>query len=232
MSVDANPNLLIQVINLARRPDRRESIAKELKLAGISPLFVNAIDGIGQLGEATPGLLPSEIGVWQSHVKAMRNFLSTGSALSLVLEDDATLGKSFDPSTLGAAHQLARRYEIDILQIGYIEHLYRWYRPRGLLDLVLELKESRIISDKHSGLTLVRDEFRAGAHAYFISRRGALIISQNLPTPPLMAFDTFLEQLAKTSRHPEGLRIARFNKSLVHQRSRLSSSSTIDSDVI
>ena len=232
MSGEANPKLLVQVINLARRPDRRESITKELQLAGISPFFVDAIDGIGQLAEATPGLVPSEIGVWQSHVKAMRTFLSTSSAHSLVLEDDATLSKSFDHSTLGAAHQLARSYEIDILQIGYIEHLYRLYRPRGLLDLAHALKESRFISDKNSGLTLVRDEFRAGAHAYLISRRGALTISKNLPTPPLMAFDTFLEQLAKTARHPEGLRIARVYRSLVHQKSRLSSKSTIDSDVI
>jgi GR25 family glycosyltransferase involved in LPS biosynthesis len=232
LPVDENLNLLVQVINLARRPDRRETIAKELKLAGISPLFVDAIDGLGHHVEATPGLLPSEIGVWQSHVKAMKNLLSTGSAHSLVLEDDATLGKSFDPSTLGAAHQLMRTYDIDILQIGYIEHLYRLYRLRGLLDLFIALKENRFISDKRSGLTLVRDEFRAGAHAYLISRRGAKIISQNLPTPPLMAFDTFLEQLAKTSRYPEGIRIARFFKSLIDQRSRLSSKSTIDSDVI
>jgi GR25 family glycosyltransferase involved in LPS biosynthesis len=203
-----------------------------LKLAGISPLFLDAIDGLGQLGEATPGLLPSEIGVWQSHVKAMRNFLSTGSTHSLVLEDDATLGKSFDTSTLTKIRQLVNRHQIDILQIGYIEHLYSLYLPRGLLDAVLALKEGRLISDKGSGLTVVRDEFRAGAHAYLISRRAALTIAEYLPTPPLMAFDTFLEQLAKTSRHPEGLLIARVDRSLVHQRSRLSSKSTIDSDVI
>jgi GR25 family glycosyltransferase involved in LPS biosynthesis len=232
VSTNGHPKTLVQVINLARRPDRRESIAKELQHHGITPDFVDAVDGLGEIGESPLGLLPSEVGVWQSHVKAMKNYLKTSEDYGVILEDDATLGKTFDPSSLGAILQLIRRNEIDILQIGYIDHLYRLYRPRGLLDLMLALKENRFVLDKESGLTIVRNEFRAGAHAYFVSRRGALAISNSLPTPPLMAFDTFLEQLAKTSRHPEGIQIARLSKSLVQQRSRFRARSTIDSDVI
>jgi len=222
---------LVQVINLDRRPDRRESVIQAFKHKGISVSFVKAIEGLGAIKNHVPGLMDSETGVWQSHILAMKNFLKSDSEFTLILEDDATPKKELTLALLKSHAAAAKANCIDILQIGYIEHLYRWHRPRGILDTLQIVKEGRRFKDNESGLSLVKCEFRAGAHAYLISRRGATVISELLEQPPLLAFDTFLEQLAKQGGRSSGLRIFRLNSSIVNQASRSSVKSKIDSDV-
>jgi len=230
-SVSNSPLPLVQVINLARRPDRRQSVTADFKGLGIPLLFVEAVDGLGMIEAPIPGLSNTEKACWQSHLIAMRNLLNSENDYTLVLEDDAYPAEEFSQTALGVLVELARNQNLDVLQLGFIEHLYHWYKPQGLTDLLMALKQKRLAKDPETGIRFVRNEFRAGAHAYLISKRGAKILASCVETPPMLPFDGFLEVLSKQGGRASGLQMARLSSSMIQQRSRLAAKTEVDSDV-
>lgn len=230
-SVSNSANVLVQVINLARRPDRRETVLADFKGLGIAPLFVEAVDGLELVEPPIPGLSNTEKACWQSHLIAMRTLLNSGRDYSLVLEDDAYPAEEFFQSNLNVLVQLSRNQNLDVLQLGFIEHLYHWYKPQGLTDLLMALKQKRLARDTETGIKFVRNEFRAGAHAYLISKRGAKILTNCVETPPMLPFDGFLEVLSRQGGRASGMQISRLSSSIIQQRSRVTAKTKIDSDV-
>ena len=87
-------NFDILVINLRRRPDRRNLITKRLMQEGedITWRFVTATDGASlDLGIEAGNLVDSRTAAcWTSHQKALKDFLSSNKPFALILEDDAT----------------------------------------------------------------------------------------------------------------------------------------------
>jgi len=223
-----NSGLLIQVINLATRPDRLALISAELQKAGLAFETQVAVDGQA-LGFQSKFLSKGEIGCFKSHVSAMRRQTEAGAPFSLILEDDATLSPTVNEKFLSEITGLMARSQIDILQIGFIEHFYSLSIRSGILEFLIDLLKRRGQKDV-SGYRFVLGEFRAGAHAYIINARLAEAISAAVKEPPLIPWDGYLTSLAGQIGRGE-MRVARLVKSVVAQASRLSAQSKIDSNI-
>jgi GR25 family glycosyltransferase involved in LPS biosynthesis len=223
-----NSGLLIQVINLATRPDRLALISAELQKAGLAFETQVAVDGQA-LGFQSKFLSKGEIGCFKSHVSAMRRQTEAGAPFSLILEDDATLSPTANETFLSEMTGLMARNQIDILQIGFIEHFYSLSIRSGILEFLIDLLKRRGQKDV-SGYRFVLGEFRAGAHAYIINARLAEAISAAGTEPSLLPFDDWLGLTARGQTH-RNIKIARLVKSVVSQASRLSQDSEIDSNI-
>jgi GR25 family glycosyltransferase involved in LPS biosynthesis len=228
MNATSAPRLLVQVINLASRPDRLNLIESQLKNAGLDFETQVAVDG-KTAGFESKFLSPGEIGAFKSHVNAMRRQNETGAAYSLILEDDASLKMVVNYKFLTKMMELMDRNKIDILQIGFIEHLYSFTLRSGVLESIIYLLNGRGEKDP-SGFRFVMGEFRSGAHAYIVSSHLAEGISSAVSEPPLLPWDDWLGLMAKAQTH-RNFRIARLVKSVVSQASRSSLNSKIDSDI-
>ena len=228
MTNSNNSELLIQVINLATRPDRLTLISSDLKKAGLSFETQVAVDG--QTVEIDSKFLSKgEIGCFKSHVNSMRRQVEAGAPFSLILEDDAALSPVVNEKFLSEMTDLMTRNQIDILQIGFIEHFYALSIRRGILEFLIELLKGRGRKDV-SGLRFVLGEFRSGAHAYIINNRLAEGISGAGTQPSLLPFDDWLGLIAAGQTH-RNFKIARLVKSVVAQASRLVPNSKVDSNI-
>jgi GR25 family glycosyltransferase involved in LPS biosynthesis len=200
----------------------------QLKNAGLDFQTQVAVDGKKAALESE-FLSRGEIGAFKSHVNAMRRQKELGAAYSLILEDDAALTSVVNEKFLSEMMELMDRNKIDILQIGFIEHLYAFSLRSGVLESIINLLNERGRKDR-SGFRYVLGEFRSGAHAYIVGARLADGISSAVSEPPLLPWDDWLGLMAKSQTH-RNFRIARLVKSVVSQASRSSPNSKIDSDI-
>jgi GR25 family glycosyltransferase involved in LPS biosynthesis len=228
MTTEIDSRLLIQVINLANRPDRLALISSQLKDAGLSFKNLVAVDG-KNLGLESKFLSMGEIGCFKSHVNAMRRQSESGAPYSLILEDDAALTPVVNEKFLSEMLYLMERNHIDILQIGFIQHFYSLSIRSGIFEALIALLNGRGKKDA-SGVRFVLGEFRSGAHAYLVNQRLSEAISSAVSEPPLLPWDDWLGLMAKAQTH-RNFRIARLVKSVVYQASRSSKNSKVDSDI-
>jgi GR25 family glycosyltransferase involved in LPS biosynthesis len=228
MTTEIDSKLLIQVINRANRPDRLALVASQLKDAGLSFKTLVAVDG-KKAGLESKFLSMGETGCFKSHVSAMRRQTEVGAAYSLILEDDAVLTSAVNEKFLSEMMDLMDRNKLDMLQIGYIQHLYSFSLRSGILESVIEVLNGRGRKD-NSGIRFVIGEFRSGAHAYLVNARLADGIASAVSEPPLLPWDDWLGLMAKSQTH-RGFRIARLVDSMVSQASRSSLNSSVDSDI-
>lgn len=101
------------VVNLARSPERRDHIIRELAKTDVDYEFVDAVDGReldlsdttvvdqaattdGSLGDS-PAAVPCGVGCALSHLNVYRKILADGRDRALVLEDDAVLPAALGP---------------------------------------------------------------------------------------------------------------------------------------
>jgi GR25 family glycosyltransferase involved in LPS biosynthesis len=221
--------LFIQVINLARRPDRLAQISTELEQAGLNFETLIAVDG--QLEQSQSEFLSKgEIACWKSHINAMRKAVDKNAEFSLIFEDDATPGAGVNEKLLFEIKDLMERNHLDLLQIGYIENFYSPSLRHGPLEFLIALLRNRGTKDS-SGFRFVLGDLRAGAHAYIVNARLAEAISRSVPEPPLIPWDGYLESLARGQVGRGDIRMARLVKSLVSQASRVPESLKVDSDI-
>jgi GR25 family glycosyltransferase involved in LPS biosynthesis len=200
----------------------------QLKNAGLDFQVQVAVDG-KRVALESEFLSKGEIGAFKSHVNAMRRQKELGAAYSLILEDDAALTSIVNETFLSEMMELMDRNKLDILQIGFIEHLYSFSLRSGVLESIINILNERGRKDL-SGFRYVLGEFRSGAHAYIVSARLAEGISSAVSEPPLLPWDDWLGLMAKAQTH-RNFRIARLVKSVVSQASRSSQNSKIDSDI-
>jgi len=221
--------ILIQVINLAKRSDRLGMISLELERAGL--VFETQVAVDGERDDYKSNFLSKgEIGCWKSHVNSMRKMIEEGYQYSFILEDDATLGFEVDENFLSKMTDVMKRNRIDLLQIGYIEHFYSASIRNGVFEFFIALLKNRGTKDA-SGVRFVLGDFRAGAHAYIVNSRLAAAISETVPVPPLIPWDGYLESLARGQIGRGDIRIARLGKSVISQASRAAKGQQLDSDI-
>ena len=224
----SDSKLLIQVINLVRRSDRLTQISAELERAGLNFEIQVAVDG--KLEDSQSEFLSGgQIGCWKSHLNSMRRLVEKNIPFSLIIEDDAILSSVVSERYLLEMLDLMERNQLDILQIGFIEHLYSISIRPGILEFLIALLKSRGTKDS-SGHRFVLGDFRWGTHAYIINQRFAEAISDVISEPPLIPFDAWLGLMAQ-SQTDRKMRIGRLAKSVVSQASHSSKESIIDSDV-
>jgi GR25 family glycosyltransferase involved in LPS biosynthesis len=207
--------ILIQIINLKRRPDRLARISTQLEKAGLNFEVQVAVDG--QLETYEPKFLSKgAIGCWKSHVNSMQRIVEANAPFGLILEDDAVLSPIVNYRFLSDMTDLMKRNQIDILQIGFINRLSSksWdsLLP-GLLEFLIDFLKRRGERDS-SGVRFVPGEFRDSAHAYIVNSCLAEAISEITPGHTLIPWDDYLGLLAKNQMYRD-IKIARLVKSVV-----------------
>jgi GR25 family glycosyltransferase involved in LPS biosynthesis len=223
-----NSNMLVQVINLARRPDRLARITSDLHRAGINYQIQVAVDG--HLEENTSATLSKgEVGCWKSHINAMRQIGETGASHSLILEDDAKLESMVSPDFLSRMINLMTVNNIDLLQIGFIGQYYHVPIQAGILKYLNAYLKNRGKRDG-SGVRFVLGDFRAGTHAYIVNARLAKAICATAAEPSIRPWDGYLNSVA-IGRAGLDARVARLGTSVISQVSRQPNSIEIDSDI-
>jgi GR25 family glycosyltransferase involved in LPS biosynthesis len=223
--------MLIQVINLERRPDRLASLRTELQRGGLSFEIQVAVDG--QLERLDSEFISKgAIGCWKSHINSMKRLVETNASFGLILEDDAVIGPEVNVLFLEEMLELMGRNQLDILQIGFIDSQYSISLKSarsGVLEFLIDLLKRRGVKDS-SGFRIVTGEFRSGSHAYIVSARLAKEFSATASVPPLLPWDDYLGILAKTQMH-RGIKIARLVNNIAPQRSHQIDGMGVDSDV-
>jgi GR25 family glycosyltransferase involved in LPS biosynthesis len=220
--------MLIQVINLERRPDRLARVSAELQRARLSFETQVAVDG--QLETHEPKFLSKgAIGCWKSHVNSMRRIVEAKAQFGLILEDDAILSPVVNDKFLSEMIDLMKRNQLDILQIGFIDWLNSISIRSGVLEFLIAILRGRGIKDS-SGVRFVCGDFLKTTHAYIVNARLAEAISETFPGPPLVPWDDYLGILAK-GQMQRGIRIARLQKSVASQESHQVEGLEKDSDI-
>ena len=223
---------IIRIINLDRREDRWRIVSDQLGL--LSQVFckrMSAVDGQSLVNPDTRAVSVGNVGCWLSHQHCFSAQNEAGENWNLVLEDDVKFRVNVSPAILAELVALCEEGEIDVLQLGWIENLYKPFSARAILDFVLAVRAGRL---RKVGATqrrsIVHGEFRAGSHAYLISLNGARkLLGSNIPV--MLAADAYLGALAQNHYEDSGLRFARLTKSLAGQQSRDFTKAPIDSDI-
>jgi GR25 family glycosyltransferase involved in LPS biosynthesis len=220
--------VLVQVINLERRPDRLARMSAVLEKAGLNFEVQVAVDG--QLETHEPKFLSKgAVGCWKSHVNAMRRVAEAKAPFGLILEDDAVFSPVVNDSFLSEMTDLMDRNQLDILQIGFVDWRNSISIRSGVLEFLIALLKQRGTKDP-SGFRFILGEFLQTTHAYIVNARLAEAISDTFPGPPLLAWDDYLGILAK-GQIQRGIRIARLVKSVASQESYEVEGSKKDSDI-
>ena len=211
-------------INLDRREDRAEMLRTSLTSLGLTGIRVQACDARElATNEITSLCSLGEIACWISHTRAMTAGIESGASHFLILEDDAKFtGHPNWEEFLRALIQGMQEKNIDVLQIGFIEHLATFRYLERILSFILARARrdfSFLGEGKHRSRVQMH-EFLAGAHAYIVSREAASAISK-FNYPVARAADDFLGDLAIRGKNRLGLKFGRLTKSRVSQASRL-----------
>jgi len=196
-------NVPIFVVSLKSATGRREYVANNLAAFNVTFSFV---DG------TTPLELPlnkqnSAIAIWDSHIKAMKNFLDTQASFACIFEDDIDLTeyksakKNFFDKRFQIAMLIPQSYSI--LQLGtmnfnrrnfisvYLRELYfllhRHYRFHALSvrDLIARIGQENYstLSKELSKLMVFKSKpvhgFSTGMQAYILNRKAAEYLVQH-----------------------------------------------------
>ena len=208
--------ILIQVINLERRPDRLAQVSAQLQRAGLSFETQVAVDG--RLETHEPKFISKgAVGCWKSHVNSMRRIVEVKAQFGLILEDDAILSPVVNNQFLSEMTELMKRNQLDILQIGFIDWRNSISLRSGILEFLIALLKERGVQDS-SGVRYILGDFLKTTHAYIVNARLAEALSETFPGPPLLDWDDYLGVLAKGQMH-RGIRVARLQKSFALQES-------------
>jgi GR25 family glycosyltransferase involved in LPS biosynthesis len=216
MTNSNSSGILIQVINLERRPDRLARISAELQRAGLDFETQVAVDG--QLETYDPKFISKgAIGCWKSHVNSMLRIVEAKVPFGLILEDDATLSPVVNGKFLSEMIELMKRNQLDILQLGFITLRNSVALRSGILERMVSFLKKRGTKDS-SGIRFVPGDFQKTTHAYIVNARLAEALAETFPGPPLLTWGDYLGTLAKGQMH-RGIRIARLKKTVSLQDS-------------
>lgn len=221
-------DLYVGVINLARRPDRKQNMEELLFATALGGTFIEAIDGRVVNTDVRFSITQTQGACWASHQKAYKEFLASGKMYALILEDDVVLSKDNPPNLIVEKLKLLVHHmtseNIGILQLGHVRKFW-------------PLEELRYILNKQNQtfqrVKMIYGDFAGGTHAYLISRSFAEgLIGVNLPVA--RTADGILEDLARQFLYQRAGQIAaitRLRKSMFLQESRRSSGANLDSDI-
>lgn len=161
----------IFVINLKTSADRRTACAQQLARLGLTPTFVDAVDGrklsdeeisalvdeAGRLRRAPKPLSKGEVGCYLSHLAVLEKIVAEDIPQALVMEDDLLAGESLAAVLAAIAGKALPPYEM--IKLGISEPQVKPFTP--ILPLA-------------AGAELVRHHNVVNSNlAYIITRAGA-----------------------------------------------------------
>ena len=167
----------VLVINLERAHERRAHMAAQLAAVGLEAEFLPAVEGrllpeAEREAAAQAGLTPGELGCYLSHVNAWRVVRERGWPGALILEDDTEL----DPGLKDVLEALqASDLPFDIVRLSSLKPI------RGISVGRLKTGHCFILPTKNP----------SGAQGYWVSKAGAVRLSEKLASPRLPVDDEF-----------------------------------------
>ncbi len=227
------------IINLARRPDRRERITTRLSYQDLDFSFIDAFDSESSCESLKSQYVSSgRDGCVKSHALAMQSFLQSGDDYAIILEDDAVLNENVDwPSLTASLKSEMASTGLSYLQLGFLSEPYASTRVRRGLKFLM--RKTFVHKDTPPSLCLtlggetykvILGESRAGTHCYVVSRSFA----ESAPAfnnPAWVSADGFFDRLASANGTTGYFLMGRMDESLAEQESRQSDPSQIDSDI-
>lgn len=200
-------NIPILVINLDRRPDRKNTITKELENLGIKNYeIVSAIDGKKltsdelntvydnkQSREIHRVMTATEVACALSHIECAKKIINDNLEYAIILEDDAEL--TLDFKEFLKEFNSTQQYGFDFLILGSFSsnQFFNGKAKNKQSPYKLIEKESIIYLDKikyNIGFTTIHDayyptkelDYVHGTHAYVMSKNGAKkLLALNYP---------------------------------------------------
>ncbi|XP_054853789.1 inactive glycosyltransferase 25 family member 3 isoform X2 [Eublepharis macularius] len=190
----------IFLINLARRPDRKQRMLSALSEMEIDALVVNAIDGsalnssdIKKLGvDLLPGyydpfsgrtLTKGEVGCFLSHHHVWKEIVERGLEKSVVLEDDVRFQAYFKQRLLRLMDDLEQtQLDWDLIYLGRKQ---------------VNSEDEEPVEDVRN---LVVAEYSYWTLAYVISKQGAQKLIDARPLSKILPVDEFLPIMS--DKHP------------------------------
>lgn len=156
------------VINLKTSPDRRAAARAQLAAAGLSPTFVDAVDGRamadaevaalvdfeGRLRRAPKPLNRAEVGCYLSHVSVLERIVAQDIPQALVMEDDLLATAELAP-VLDALASLALP-PYDIVKIGISEPQTKPFVPILPLTAASSLVRRRNVVNSNMAYVITR----------------------------------------------------------------------------
>jgi GR25 family glycosyltransferase involved in LPS biosynthesis len=237
----------VYILTLETRKDRQDEIKKSLTDLGVEHKFVysNKIDN--QKFHALPMANQTEVAIWNSHVRAMRQFLESNSPWVMILEDDAIvhgarrdLFEKLIPKFISVFEK-----EFGIIQIGWIPNsekkglrrmiantfrfIFRVNRfdLKSKMNYILEFgfenywRTSRDISETSGERLIPLLGMRLGAHAYLINRATSAELIKRFEARhqicDFMTIDQDLLRLTESINGANTLKAVRFNTNLLQQ---------------
>ena len=216
------------LINLGYRVDRMiRSTAEGVKI-DCQLIRIDAVDA-HTLAEDPDYLTKGALACWESHKLAMLYLINSSYNFALIFEDDFKI-ENYERFQQWISDPSIFR-NVDIFQFGFLVNDYKeridlFFRNLenfvfsilGKFDFVFLGRKFTFIHRlrvrrKHSlPLDWIADDFRAGAHAYLISKSAAIRILA-LNSPAFLTTDAFFSSLGSG----KAFRIYRLRKSLVGQ---------------
>lgn len=196
----------IYVINLEGREDRLEWSLSQANRFGFQFERYPAISSTGQIFDF---VTPNVGACFESHKKVWQLLVDSDQEFGLILEDDFDL-KKIDFEYLNEVLQSSL---VDFIQIGFLTTGFRdklnlfLTNLKHLLLLTLKLCATKLNNQKILNRVLIMEistsfprlvpsDFRAGAHAYIISRKMAGALN-GVNDPIFLATDDFFIALAR-----------------------------------
>jgi GR25 family glycosyltransferase involved in LPS biosynthesis len=203
----------IFVINLDSRPDRMFRMKEQLPN---SFTRVPAIDGTkGDIVAEHQALTSAtNLAIWLSHVKAYETFLATDFKYALIVEDDADF-QSVENLELELIKwvDLLETEKLNVLQIGTMGDFRIRSRFKNFMHKLISPYSDQV---RKRYPNLVFNSFAPGAHAYFVDKKAAKLISR-LNSPAYLPSDGVLMYLAGAQQAYGKLRMARLRPTKVVQ---------------
>ena len=163
----------IKVINLKRRPDRKEKIISFLEKENLPYKIIEAVDGrelnekdkllemfVGNDFNSRKGM----IGCALSHYKLWKELTESNDQYWIIMEDDAVLCKNFKKIILNNIKKIKFN---DIIFFGYLmtntnkqKNIDKYYNNLGIIDIQ----------------PIDKDLFIGGTHCYSITKKAAFLL--------------------------------------------------------
>lgn len=222
------------LINLGYRVDRMIRSTAEAAKIDCQLIRIDAVDA--NTLEVDPDYLTKgALACWESHKLAMLHLIKSPYAFALIFEDDFKIEDYDRFQRLVSDPSIFRN--VDIFQFGFLVNDYKEridlffrnienfvFSMLGKLDLVFFgrkfsfIHRLRVRRKQSLPLDWIADDFRAGAHAYLISKSAATRILE-LNSPAFLTTDAFFSSLSTG----KAFRVYRLRKSIVAQIDSVSS---------
>ena len=207
------------VINLKRRPDRLRKFLESARKAGLEDLVVTeAVDGKSSSFEASTHLTDAATAAcWLSHVQAYNLQIEESADYAVIFEDDCDFSQVSNWGQFrNEIRQLMQQYEIDILQLGFLEPEYSPIK-RVLREVILIMTGQALHAMKPTnGPSYVDNNFGSGAHAYVTSLRGARTLAR-INNPCFLPADGVLRFIAESQQNYGKIKISRLEQPVIGQ---------------